>query len=112
MSHSPEYTRYLQSPEWRAKSNYALAFTGNRCIIFPWLRARHCHHMSYRNFKHEQIWRDTVPLSRTAHSLVHNYFLWKTALRPAVNCYLRLMLPVVAFVGAILPIKVKRVRRA
>jgi len=36
MAISVEYTSYIQSVNWRKKSNSVLAATGNRCALRPW----------------------------------------------------------------------------
>ena len=90
MGHSRGYSEYIRSDIWRSKSTGCMALAGYRCCLFPWLRSRHCHHLTYRNFKHETPCRDTVGLSVTAHKIVHWYPLWKTPLRGCINFYLRL----------------------
>mgnify|MGYP001791186419 CR=1 FL=1 len=95
MSRSPKYLNYIQSKKWREKSNKCLVSTKKHCVLFPWLKARHSHHLTYRNLGDEKLIRDIVPLSKTAHSIIHWYILWgngrrkRYMLRPYVNCYLR-----------------------
>jgi hypothetical protein len=91
MARSNLYKTYIVSPEWRAKSNRCIALTRKRCILFPWLRARHTHHLTYRNLTKEIPIRDTVPLSKCAHWLVHLPIFWKSGLRPFVNWILRFL---------------------
>jgi hypothetical protein len=92
MSRSPQYYIYINSPEWREKSKRCQVLTKNHCVVFPWLKSRHCHHMIYRNFQKEMPLRDTVPLSKIAHSIIHWWIFWKTPLRPWVNAILRILL--------------------
>gem|GEM_PF-5703186 len=47
--------------------------------------------------------RDTVPLSVTAHRLIHLPLFWKTALRPWVNWGLRLLMVCWVIVFWLLP---------
>ena len=90
MAHSPEYRNYIQSPEWRKKSNfYCKTLTGGRCVLFPWLRSSHGHHLTYRNLRNEWAIRDVVPLSPIAHKIIHWHIFWKTPLRGVVNFWLR-----------------------
>lgn len=72
MGQSPEYKRYICSPEWRNRTaNYHLK-TGGRCVLLPWKAARDTHHLTYRNLEGEAYIRDCVPLSRTAHDWIHH----------------------------------------
>lgn len=64
------------------------------CCLFPWLEAKEAHHLSYKNLGHEWIWRDVVPLSKTAHTIVHWGIFWnsrkpKHKPRILMNAYLR-----------------------
>ena len=96
MSRSPEYQAYIVSKEWRRKSKRHQAWTRNHCVLFPWCKSRHCHHLHYKNFKNELPVRDTVPLCKTAHDIVHGqifgwYPFWKKSpLRFWMSLYLRL----------------------
>lgn len=75
MSQSNEYLSYIRSPEWYKKSAGAIAKTGKRCVMFPWLTATDAHHLTYRNLGSEIYIRDIIPLSRCAHDLIHNSVL-------------------------------------
>ena len=92
MSRSPSYYAYINSPEWRAKSKQCQALTKNHCVLFFWLKSQHCHHLSYRNLQKEIPLRDTVPLSKSAHWIVHRWFFWRTPLRSLVNFALRVLM--------------------
>lgn len=88
------YHFYINSAQWKAKSRNCQKLSGNWCILFPWLRSRDCHHMTYRNMGGEIPVRDTVPLSKTAHWLVHLPVLWRignkvSPVRVLVNYVLR-----------------------
>lgn len=111
MSRSPTYYLYINSPEWKARSKRCQALTKNHCVIFFWAKSRHCHHMTYRNFQKEIALRDTVPLSKFAHWIVHWWIFWKTPLRPWVNFLLRSLLVFWFLVWLLLPAKRKRGRR-
>jgi hypothetical protein len=97
MARSVEYTSYIQSVNWRKKSNSVLAATGNRCALHPWKRAAHAHHLHYKNLRNEWVVRDCVPLSPDAHKLIHQDRFWNlngnnrtpSPLRPIVSNYLR-----------------------
>ncbi len=97
MARSAEYTSYIQSVNWRKKSNGVLAATGKRCALHPWKRATHAHHLHYNNLRKEWVIRDCVPLSPEAHKLIHQDIFWNlngdsrtpSPLRPIVSNYLR-----------------------
>lgn len=91
MAHSNFYLSYIRSDVWRHKCKQWHKRTNSRCCLFPWLKARHVHHLTYHHLGNEQLVRDVVPLSRTAHKLVHNKLLWKTYIRIIINYWLRLM---------------------
>lgn len=87
---SNEYRAYINSEKWREKSKSCLAETGKVCCFFPFLTARHSHHMTYTNLKHEIPIRDIVPVSKFAHWIIHWPILWDLRpIRALVNCYLR-----------------------
>jgi hypothetical protein len=97
MARSTEYTLYIQSVNWRKKSNDVLASTGKRCALRPWKRATHAHHLHYKNLRNEWVVRDCVPLSPEAHTLIHQDKFWNlngnartpSPLRPIISNYLR-----------------------
>lgn len=91
---SKEYQTYIISQKWRSKSSKCQAMTGKRCVLFPWLRSRHAHHLTYKNLEHEIPVRDIVPLSKAAHWIVHLPILWRfcnkvSPVRVLVNLVLR-----------------------
>jgi hypothetical protein len=87
-----EYLTWIKSAQWREKSKMIQKVSGNYCVLFPCLKSRHCHHLTYRNMTKEKVFRDCVPLSITAHKLVHLKIFWKSPLRIPVNYLLRLLL--------------------
>jgi hypothetical protein len=95
MTHSNRYKTYIISDTWRSKSKKCRNLNRNRCVLFPWLRSNHAHHLHYRNLESELPVRDIVPLSKIAHNLVHievfNYHpLWgKSPLRIPFSWFLR-----------------------
>jgi hypothetical protein len=91
MGYSNQYLTYVHSPEWKNKSKSCQQLTKNHCVVFPWLKSNHCHHLTYKNLKNEIPIRDTVPLSKTAHSIIHWGIFWKTPLRLPINYLLRLL---------------------
>lgn len=92
MGRSQEYYDYVNSDEWKKKSTFIRKFFFNRCILFPWLKSKHTHHLTYANFKDEWIWYDVLPLSESGHSLIHLPFLWKfLPARWVINFYLRMV---------------------
>jgi len=103
VTHSNEYLTYIKSPQWYAKSRKCQSLTPYHCVLFPWLKSRHCHHLTYHNMTYELPLRDTVPLSVTAHRLIHLPLFWKTALRPWVNWGLRLLMVCWVIVFWLLP---------
>lgn len=89
---SPQYRRYMRSPKWRKKSDFAKWLTRRRCVVFPWLRATNSHHLTYRNLEHELPVRDIVPLSELAHWIFGSWLFRKTLLRVPTNYLLRLLM--------------------
>lgn len=86
MGHSPEYTNWINSQEWKTKSKKCQQLTRKHCILFPWLSSRHCHHLHYRNMTTEIPIRDIVALSVTAHKIIHWSLFWKNKkVRPYIN---------------------------
>lgn len=112
MARSAEYTGYIQSIEWRGKSNKFLASTGKRCALYPWKKATHSHHLHYKNLRNEWVIRDCVPLSPQAHKLIHRDIFWNlngnnrtpSPLRPIVSKYLRVATVCLMIVNPILAI--------
>ena len=91
-NHSPEYTGYIRSNIWYARSRKFQQATGNRCVLFPWSRSNHAHHLTYSNLQSEKFIRDCVPLSKKAHEIIHRPALWKNRRnRSLINGYLRFM---------------------
>lgn len=89
-SYSNEYLSYINSEQWKAKSRKCQSLTRKHCILFAWLKSRHCHHMTYRNMTEEIPIRDTVALSVTAHKIIHFPIFWKNKkVRPYINYFLR-----------------------
>lgn len=95
--HTSAYLNYLNSEGWRSKSRWVRGLTGNRCCLFPFLRANQAHHLTYywigklgwNDFGFELPVVHLVSLSETAHKIVHFPFLWKQPVRFFVNTYLR-----------------------
>lgn len=97
--HSPGYTNYISSNQWRKKSRWVRSLTGYRCVLFPWICARQTHHLTYSLLPPRIGWNwwgfeqpcwHLVPLSNSAHNLVGSQILWQQPLRFFVNIYLRL----------------------
>ncbi|WP_242063077.1 hypothetical protein [Nostoc sp. FACHB-145] len=102
MNYSPEYLSYIRSSQWKNKSINCQKLTNFHCIIFPWYKSSHAHHLTYDNLKFELPVKDIVPLSKTAHSLVHWGIFWKTPLRVGVNWLLRLLMVISVITWAII----------
>lgn len=68
--------------------------------------------MTYKNFQKERALRDTLPLSKIAHWIIHLWLFWKTPLRPWVNAVLRFLLIFWAIAWFLVPAKQGRIRRA
>lgn len=72
--HSPEYDRYMASPEWKRKRQDALRAARFRCQYralgglwrCPQTKGLQVHHRNYRNLWHEQA-DDLVVLCRRHH---------------------------------------------
>lgn len=91
MARSPEYYSYIQSDAWKSKSKLFKKLFLGRCVLFPWLKSKHNHHLTYANFQNEVYWIDCLPLSETAHAIIHLPFLWKIrTIRLLMNLYLRM----------------------
>ena len=84
-NHSPEYTGYIRSNIWYARSRKFQQATGNRCVLFPWRKSNHAHHLTYSNLQSERFIRDCVPLSKKAHEIIHYPILWKNK-RTSIFC--------------------------
>lgn len=54
-----------------------------RCAMFPWLRARNIHHAAYGG--PERLWWDLLPLSLTAHWILHGLAGGSVTMRKAVT---------------------------
>jgi len=112
MARSAEYTSYIQSSDWRKKSNSVIASTGKRCALNPWKKATHSHHLHYKNLRNEWVVRDCVPLSPDAHKLIHQDIFWNlngnnrtpSPLRPIISNYLRVATVCLMIVNPILGI--------
>lgn len=72
----PDYRAYIHSPRWRAKASSAAKLWRGRCALMPWLPSQDYHHLSYENLGIERPWFDCLPLSRSAHKLVHCPLFW------------------------------------
>lgn len=77
VKHSTEYTRYINSDQWRALSRRCIASTGHRCCVYPDLRATQSHHVSYDNLGRETIGLDIFPVSEAGHRLLHHDRFWQ-----------------------------------
>ncbi len=71
MSQSNQYREYITSPRWYAKRRRILKIWRNRCALFPWMPAEHCHHLTYQNLERESAWVDCLPVSKFAHDAIH-----------------------------------------
>lgn len=116
MGRSREYYEYINSETWKSKSKHCQSLTGNRCVMFPWLRSRSSHHLTYDNFKRELPLRDIVPLSGFAHWMVHIPIFWganrkASPFRLPINVLLRVLFVPVALLGVLLPTKKTKSRK-
>ena len=89
----------MRSDQWRRKSRWVRSLTGHRCVLFPWLRARQTHHLTYfflpgigwNSWGFEFPCWHLVPLSETAHDFFDSRgLLWQQPIRFFANTYLRL----------------------
>ena len=67
------YYSYMNSNEWKNKSRKFRRKTGDRCQIFPWLKAESSHHATYENLGSEQWNIDCIVVSQSAHKLIHGW---------------------------------------
>ncbi len=108
-NHSPEYTGYIRSNIWYARcatrpqaTKKFQKATGNRCVLFPWQKSNHAHHLTYCNLQAEKFIRDCVPLSKKAHEIIHHPVFWKNkSNRSFINGYLRFMASILWLFAAI-----------
>lgn len=81
--YSPEYYQHiiLKSKEWQRTCRITHGLNRGYCVVFFWIKSFDCHHLTYANMKarKELPIRDTVPLSRIAHTIIHkaNIFGYK-----------------------------------
>jgi len=69
--HSPEYKKYLASPDWQARRNKALDRAGHKCQVCSRRMGLDVHHNSYERLGHE-VDTDLTVLCRRCHDLYHN----------------------------------------
>lgn len=62
-----EYLQYLQSPEWETRRQARFSLDGNKCVCCGRPMDLQCHHLNYRNFKHEDVCNDLVTLCKYCH---------------------------------------------
>lgn len=90
--YSHEYLTYIHSPQWKIKSKQCQQLTLHHCVLFPWHKSNHAHHLTYHNLEYEMPVRDIVPLSDLAHEIAHLWLFWSTPLRYGMNWLLRLLM--------------------
>lgn len=89
--HDINYRAYIVSKPWREKSNKCLLSTQRHCCLFWGAKASHSHHLHYKNLGNEENFRDIIPLSRTAHKIIHWPIFWKIkSVRRVINQILRI----------------------
>lgn len=72
MAHNKDYTDYITSDAWYAVREKAFAFHGKDCKRCGF-KANHIHHKTYKNFKHENVEADLVPLCSDCHKTLHKF---------------------------------------
>jgi hypothetical protein len=65
-----DYQEYLNTPEWRAKREWALERAGRRCQVCNSAGQLHVHHRTYENLGHE-LPADLTVLCEGCHGLYH-----------------------------------------
>lgn len=76
--YSRQYRDYLDSPQWEYKRQQRFGIDGYRCVMCG--RHEHevgsldVHHVTYRNFTHENVLTDLCTLCRPCHDKIHNYW--------------------------------------
>ncbi len=69
------YAEYLESPEWKAKVEERAKIDKYRCCMCGASGTRtnglECHHVTYRNIYHEDVFTDLLTLCRDCHCAVH-----------------------------------------
>jgi predicted HNH restriction endonuclease len=71
--HSPEYKRYLKSPEWAERKRRYYAIHHRRCAACGTWKKIHFHHSSYERLTREPD-TDLWPLCFSCHRNVHRAF--------------------------------------
>ena len=68
---SKEYRMYMGSALWSKKRNARIRIDGSRCVICGSDHDLNVHHLTYRNFMHENVQQDLVTLCITCHMMLH-----------------------------------------
>lgn len=73
-SHKQNYNDYISSEEWFKKRKLALKFHGKSCKKCGTSKRLHVHHMTYVNFKNENIETDLTVLCKKCHEKYHSKY--------------------------------------
>lgn len=63
-----DYKEYLESPEWEIKRQARFKLDNYKCVCCGRPMDLHCHHLTYRNFKREDILNDLVTVCKYCHA--------------------------------------------
>ena len=70
-----DYQTYLQSDEWKTKVQKRAAIDNCKCCMCgssgTMNNLLECHHITYRNIYHEDIYKDLLTLCRNCHRATH-----------------------------------------
>lgn len=68
-----EYTKYLNSPEWKRIRNSVLERDNFRCAVCGTSTGLNVHHITYKNiFNEQENLSDLVTLCRKCHKTIHS----------------------------------------
>lgn len=69
------YQQYLTSDEWKIKARQRAEIDNYRCCMCgssgTMNNMLHCHHITYRNIYHEDVYKDILTLCECCHKSVH-----------------------------------------
>lgn len=67
---SPEYRKYIRSPQWKAVCARYFALRGKKCQACGSRKSIHVHHLTYERFGREPL-TDLCGLCKMCHERVH-----------------------------------------
>ena len=68
---SQEYKMYMNSVLWTKKRNERIRIDKGKCAVCGSSHDLNVHHLTYRNFMHEDVDQDLITLCRPCHIMLH-----------------------------------------